>query len=686
MEARTLVIYTFHEKNNNVDFFVKNALYADPNVSWMFVINHPTLTVELPSSMTNNIHIINRENIGHDFGAWGIGLSSIDTDQYDKYILINSSVRGPFYPKWSQERKWILSLTRLLTGDIHLAGTSIGYWNGQPHVQSMVLCFDKIGLEIAFEQDIFTSNPIHMERIDVCMNKEVGFSKAIIEAGYNIGCLLSAFDGWDFRKEKDTFNQLITYFDQQYFGMTIHPYEVLFAKIPADASLGSESRLIAEKYTSWQRIPELLAMGQEITSKQNWVSFPFPDEWDYRTYLALNPDVHTKYGFNMASARKHWVTSGIREKRRYRHRGADPNLFDGEGYLRRNPDLGSMTETSDLWCHYVRHGYLEGRKYSDKSRLPVSGYYLVDLNPQLFCGLVNQLYGLFHAIVIGNLVRRNIVVSGFYPNYNDSETISISTVLNLPTMNLTLKKLFGIQIYDISDPIFDQPNLQEDGWVLAKVPGITLTSYVESMSSGYLEKMVADLSADTEPYCNLGFCFSTRAFRYAPSTNVRKMLADASQSIVFHQDILEKLREWQHDLKLQPQDYVAVHFRLEDDMLNHLFKKPDEREQYAKQLLNIYKNLLEPYKDRQIFLATGLVKNPNSYNWVPEKLKEEFPGITLRLHDKENGREINAIIDLLLCLEATDFIGYSRSTFSELISDRFAATNKYSLLIQAGLP
>jgi len=677
---RTLVIYTFHEKNGNVEYFMKHGLYPDPNIDWMFVINDPNLQIELPLEAK----VINRENVGHDFGAWGVGLTSVEDQEYDRYILINSSVRGPFYPKWCHERRWVESLIALICDDVHLAGTSIGYWNGQPHVQSMVLCFDKIALEIGIEFSIFESNPGKMERIDVCMNKEVGFSKAVLDAGYNIGCFLSAFDGWDFRQEKDTFQQLITYFDQQYFGMTIHPYEVLFAKVAADATLGSESRALVEKYTAWHRIPELISMGQNITTNDGWMDVEFPDGWDYRTYLALNPDVHKKYGFDLVSARKHWVTSGIREKRRYRHRGADPKLFDPEGYLRRNPDLGSMTTAADLWCHYIRHGYLEGRRYSENSRLPASGYYLVDLNPQLFCGLVNQLYGLFHAIVIGNLTRRHVVASGFYPNYNETGTVSLGDILDLPTMNRTLQKLFGIQVYDIADPIFDDVNDRENGWTLAVVPGITLTSYVESMSAGYLEKMVADLSCDTATYCNLGFCFSTRAFRYAPSTNVRKMLANAAQCLAFHQDLHLKVKQWQEDLHLT--DYVAVHFRLEDDMLNHLFKREDEREQYALQLLNVYKDLLEPHKDRQIFLATGLVKSPNSYNWVPDKLREEFPGIVLRDHDREDGREINAIVDFLLCLKATDFIGYSRSTFSELLGDLFSASGKSSLLIQAGLP
>ena len=43
-----------------------------------------------------------------------------------------------------------------------------------------------------------------------------------------------------------------------------------------------------------------------------------PDDWDWETYLHLNPDVAAAYGQDPTSARQHWQEWGQREQRRYK--------------------------------------------------------------------------------------------------------------------------------------------------------------------------------------------------------------------------------------------------------------------------------------------------------------------------------------------------------------------------------
>jgi hypothetical protein len=65
---------------------------------------------------------------------------------YDKFIMIDSSVRGPFLPRWSRSC-WTHSLVSLLGEKTKLVGTSLACLEGQrPHLQSHILATDKTGL------------------------------------------------------------------------------------------------------------------------------------------------------------------------------------------------------------------------------------------------------------------------------------------------------------------------------------------------------------------------------------------------------------------------------------------------------------------------------------------------------------------------------------------------------------
>jgi lipopolysaccharide biosynthesis protein len=56
------------------------------------------------------VTVVNRQNNGHDFGAWSQILLEKGEDgipryqKYDFFVLLNSTIRGPFFPVWQKDR------------------------------------------------------------------------------------------------------------------------------------------------------------------------------------------------------------------------------------------------------------------------------------------------------------------------------------------------------------------------------------------------------------------------------------------------------------------------------------------------------------------------------------------------------------------------------------------------------
>lgn len=367
---KTIIIYTTNVFNDNMDFFIKHGVKERNDVDFLFVINGPD-TIDLPKY--NNVKCLNRKNGGRDFGGWSHGLFMKIDDQYlyqkyEKFILINSSVRGPFLPVWAKDIDWIKVFTDLLTDNVKLAGTTIGVVEVDckrlPHVQSMLLVTDQIGIQIGIDNGIFTLN---CDTIDLKQNiitqKEIGFSTYILQNNYNIACLLSAYKGIDFRDPKDAELMENPFREKEYYGMDIHPYEIIFKKVPPRSTNGITSLKVVSKYTKWingEHYPKdlLLIEVNENPNKEIQV----PEDFDWREYLYLNADVLCG-GCNKINAESHWIRYGFREDRTYKCTTNFDSIFNWKTYIDRYDDLkkaGIDTEEKALE-HYITYGILERR-------------------------------------------------------------------------------------------------------------------------------------------------------------------------------------------------------------------------------------------------------------------------------------------------------------------------------------
>lgn len=130
---KSLISYVYNEtptNRRNLEFLIQHGLYK--SADWVFSFNGETDADELLPNHKNspwydaqftNIEVIKRENKCFDFGAhaevmlreWSADGKKLNPmgsedqggrkfyEKYDRFILMNASIRGPFIPHWSRQ-------------------------------------------------------------------------------------------------------------------------------------------------------------------------------------------------------------------------------------------------------------------------------------------------------------------------------------------------------------------------------------------------------------------------------------------------------------------------------------------------------------------------------------------------------------------------------------------------------
>jgi lipopolysaccharide biosynthesis protein len=212
---KTLVLYTFHEYNERVTYFIQNALFQRDDVDFLVIccdINDTRMETELPSY----VKLMKRENIGFDFGAWADGLFRDNLYQnYNRFIFVNSSVIGPFYPHY-YPGNWTDIYVSGLENNVKLFGSTINCIHINdfvPHVQSYIFAVDKECLDFLIQSNIFT-NHYETNFTVLIEQKELKMSLLVLARGWNIGCLHKHYKDIDFVKNKRTvYNYKITLYN-----------------------------------------------------------------------------------------------------------------------------------------------------------------------------------------------------------------------------------------------------------------------------------------------------------------------------------------------------------------------------------------------------------------------------------------------------------------------------------------
>lgn len=194
---RTLVLYVYHESSEhyveNLRFFVRMAIEAssspasDDDVDYLLIVNGESrLLGELTelAARRGNVQVLSRPNTCFDGGAAGEALRThpeLLAAGYRYFVIMNSSVRGPFLPRfYPQDQPWTRALTGLLSDQVKLAGTTINCGGTGVHVQSMVLATDQEGLGILLRNRVLDC-AANLQ--DAIKRYEIAATTAILDAG-----------------------------------------------------------------------------------------------------------------------------------------------------------------------------------------------------------------------------------------------------------------------------------------------------------------------------------------------------------------------------------------------------------------------------------------------------------------------------------------------------------------------
>lgn len=280
--GKTVVIYVFHQYDRNVKFFMRNGLVPHKNVDYIIVQNHPEWKIGKPVEVIyektigdSEVTWVHRHNQANDWGAYSEALKHIEIPHYDYFVFLNSTMRGPFLVPAVAEniQHWAFLFTKRLTSEIAEVGCSINK-TPQPHVQSMLMAFDYRGLRLLMKENIFFEQDKPIGKRSLILKHEVGSSQFLLSRGYNIDCVLVAYQGKDWRSKKLNFfpvspQHYDLWGENRYFGRNIHPFESIFVKTNRD--FGKSGHETLEQITQWYEYSEVLP---ELSSKSNLASLP----------------------------------------------------------------------------------------------------------------------------------------------------------------------------------------------------------------------------------------------------------------------------------------------------------------------------------------------------------------------------------------------------------------------------
>lgn len=276
---KTAIVYVYHKHDRNVEFFFQHGLY-NANADYFIVENHPewvdnelvtkkefvnpnldrvfgddTDTVNWTTKLSDNSYWkIDRPNICNDFGAYSQAIQSMSIDDYDFFVFVNSSMRGPFLPQFVQRPNgmsvWSQCFTNLLTDDVALVGSSINnYKHQQPHVQSMAMACDRRALDIWLKKGVIMGDKIiNKHKHAMIHDHEIRGSLVILESSYNLDCLVTGYRLRDWRHPQDDLPGNDIWGHKLVLGYTVQPFETIFFKTNRNYT---KSRLQFEALTRW---------------------------------------------------------------------------------------------------------------------------------------------------------------------------------------------------------------------------------------------------------------------------------------------------------------------------------------------------------------------------------------------------------------------------------------------------
>lgn len=169
-------------------FFTVEHLVAE-GWSVVAITNAPLADADRAALLSRTAALIERPNVGYDFGAYRDGMRWLEQTgkQPDRLILMNDST-------WFPLREGDDSLRRMEALDLDLAGhiykIESSQRHGLDHVESHLLMFSRKALQHPVIKTFWRDYVQLSEREQTILRGEKGISQAVLAAGLKVGALL----------------------------------------------------------------------------------------------------------------------------------------------------------------------------------------------------------------------------------------------------------------------------------------------------------------------------------------------------------------------------------------------------------------------------------------------------------------------------------------------------------------
>lgn len=250
---QVLVLYHYYEKDQSyIDNFAHFLRFGyDSALNYLIVIAGEC-SLDLPS--LDNVRYFFTENKNFDYGGYCAAIQTLDLwQQYDFYLFINSSVRGPFLPAYCNQ-EWVNAFIEQLSDEVGIVGSAISitpsshsisqmyhekYGNLErnkyllAHVQTTCYALSRRVLGQLINLGFYDENK-SLNKDEAVRDYEIRLSQLILDMGLNLRCMLPEYNQVDYRRVHEDVNPASREGDSgfkcSYFGRSAHPYESIFIK------------------------------------------------------------------------------------------------------------------------------------------------------------------------------------------------------------------------------------------------------------------------------------------------------------------------------------------------------------------------------------------------------------------------------------------------------------------------
>ncbi len=259
---KTLITFVHFDRKedslyrDNLNFFIKLGLTDSKNHQFNFVVNSEFGGDQVP--IQPNISVIKGDNKGYDFGGYKQSLESVNLEEFDRFIFLNDTARGPFIPNYVPTSiNWVDMFLKDIDEKVKLVGPTwfnkkFNHWlqnrlnipsGSNDHIQSWCFGLDKIALRLLIDHKKFDSTGKTKKLI--IKDHEIGISRLLLENNFH----LKPFQlSRSTNEDHGDINR-----EGEYFGTTVNPLEVMFYKTKGSGSAGKlNNQEILNNYTKWK--------------------------------------------------------------------------------------------------------------------------------------------------------------------------------------------------------------------------------------------------------------------------------------------------------------------------------------------------------------------------------------------------------------------------------------------------